>query len=307
MNIASIDVGSNTVLLLIASIKNNKLIPILNKYESPRLGKGLLIGGNILEDRIVHFLDILKSYKALIEEYECSKTILTATNAMRIAANSDEIIKIVKEKMGFKIKIIPGDEEASLSFMGASSSFPQFEEKVVIDIGGGSTEIIYGNNENIVFKHSFQTGVVSLTENFIGAYPYSEESLFQTEQQLKKVFKGLEKEIPNNRNTIAVAGTPTTLSCITQNLKEYSEEKVESSVLLECDLNELEIKLGSLSGDEIKERYGQVVNGREDVIFAGTLILQFLKKLLGTDKIYVSSRGLRYGNIISYIGNTKLE
>lgn len=306
MNIASIDIGSNTVLLLIASIENNKLIPLLNKYESPRLGKGLLIGGEILEDRILHLLEILKSYKALIEEYKCSKTVLTATNAMRIASNSDEILKIVKEKLGFEIKVIPGEDEAALSFMGASSSFTQLEEKVVIDIGGGSTEIIYGNNKDILFKYSFQTGVVSLTEKFIGSYPYSEESLTKTELQLKKVFKGLEKEIPNNRNTIAVAGTPTTLSCITQGLKEYREDKVEGSILLEQDLNELQIKLGSLSGADIKERFGQVVDGREDVIFAGTLILQFLRKLLATDKIYVSSRGLRYGNIISYITETKV-
>lgn len=307
MNIASIDIGSNTVLLLIASIENNKLIPIINKYESPRLGKGLQIGGKILDDRIAHLLEILKSYKTLIEEYKCSETILTATNALRIASNSDEILKKVKEDLGFEIKIIPGEEEAALSFMGASSSFTQFEEKVVIDIGGGSTEIIYGNSEEIIFKHSFQTGVVSLTENFIGTYPYSEDSLIRTEQQLKNVFKGLEKEIPSNRNTIAVAGTPTTLSCIKQNLKVYSEEKVESSILLEIDLNELQNKLGALSGVEIKEQFGQVVNGREDVIFAGTLILQYLRRLLSTDKIYVSSRGLRYGNIISYIKNAKAE
>ena len=307
MNVASIDIGSNTVLLLIASINEKTLLPIINIYESPRLGKGLLIGGVILEDRISELMQILKKYKRIIKEYNCTKTILTATNAMRIASNSDDIIQRVKNELGFEIAIIPGEEEAVLSFMGASSSFTELKEKIVIDIGGGSTEIIYGNQSGVIYKHSFQTGVVSLTENFIGAFPYSNNSLIKTENHLSNLFKELNLNIPKGKTTIAVAGTPTTLSCIKQNLKFYDEDKVEDSFLTSADLNELHHKLGLLSGSEIKTNFGAVVNGREDVIFAGTLILDFLRRMLKVDGIYVSSRGLRYGNIIRYINNIKAK
>ncbi|MCW8850176.1 MAG: hypothetical protein OQJ81_09395, partial [Melioribacteraceae bacterium] len=217
----------------------------------------------------------------------------------------EEIISAVHKELKFNIRIIPGEEEARLSYLGASSSLPNLDEKMVIDIGGGSTEIIYGNNKKISYKHSFQTGVVSLTENFIGSFPYSINSLNNAKSELTDIFKELEIKIPLHIPTIAVAGTPTTLSCIKQNISIYDEDKVEGSVLSDLDLDELKIKLQYLSGREIKHRYGQVVSGREDVLYAGTLILSHIKNMLKLDKIFVSSRGLRYGNIIDYLALIK--
>jgi exopolyphosphatase / guanosine-5'-triphosphate,3'-diphosphate pyrophosphatase len=305
MNIASIDIGSNTVLLLIASIENGKLIPIVNEYRSPRLGKGLKIGGGILDDRIDYLLEIMADYKALFEQYKCGKIIITATNAIRIASNSDKIINRIDKELGIKVIIIPGDEEAKLSYLGASSSMSSLEEKIVIDIGGGSTEVIYGNNSDILFKKSFQTGVVSLTETFLGDYPYREKALKNVENHLTKTFSLVEKKIPHYLSTIAVAGTPTTLSCIKQNLKTYDEKKVESSVLYKDDMKLLFNNLSRMSGKDIKRKYGDVVNGREDVLFAGLLILHHFMKLTSIDRIYISSRGIRYGNIINYMNNLK--
>ena len=306
MNIASIDIGSNTVLLLVASINDGKLTPLVNKYESPRLGKGLRIGGEIGEDSIKHLFEILKNYKNIIKEYECTEVILTATNAMRIASNSNMIISRIKNELDFSIRIIPGEEEARLSYMGASSSFANLEERMVIDIGGGSTEIIYGDNKEIFFKKSFQTGVVSLTENFIGSFPYSIESLSSAKTKLKTIFDELILNIPSNIPSVAVAGTPTTLSCIKQNIKIYDEAKVEASTLDSFELDDLTKILQYISGDEIKRKYGQVVSGREDVLFAGALILNHIKNILKLDRVFVSSRGLRYGNIIDYINMTKV-
>lgn len=307
MNIASIDVGSNTVLLLVASISDAKLKPLVNKYESPRLGKGLQIGGEIREEGIKHLLKILKDYKNIINKHECTHVILTATNAMRIASNSQSIISRIKDQLAFNVKIIQGDEEARLSYLGASSSFNNLEEKTVIDIGGGSTEIIFGNNKELFFKKSFQTGVVSLTEKYIRSFPYSEESVKSAEHELKNIFSELNSNIPSDVSTIAVAGTPTTLSCIKQNIKIYDEQKVEASTLESSELIELTKVLQNLSGNDIKQKYGQVVAGREDVLFAGALILNYLKKILKIDKILVSSRGLRYGNIIDYINTIKVR
>jgi exopolyphosphatase / guanosine-5'-triphosphate,3'-diphosphate pyrophosphatase len=305
MNIASIDIGSNTVLLLIASIENGKLIPIVNEYRSPRLGKGLKIGGEILDDRIDDLLEILADYKTLFVQYKCKKIIITATNAIRIASNSDKIIKRIDKELGIKVIIIPGDEEAKLSYLGASSSIPSLEEKIVIDIGGGSTEVIYGNNSDILFKKSFQTGVVSLTEKFLSDYPYSNKALKNVENHLVKTFSLVSEKIPPDISTIAVAGTPTTLSCIKQNLKIYDEIKVESSILYKRDLEVLYNNLSKMSGTEIKEEYGEVVSGREDVLFSGLLILQHFMKLIVIDRIYISSRGIRYGNIINYMNCLK--
>lgn len=305
MNVASIDIGSNTVLLLIASIENNTLFPILNRYESPRLGKGLKIGGIILNERIDHLLKILSEYKDLINLYKCEHTIITATNAMRIASNSGEIIDKVKYELGMNIKIVDGDEEARLSFIGASSTINNDDNRVVIDIGGGSTEVIYGNNEKIIFKKSFQTGVVSLTEKYLEQFPYPVESLNNAKEHLNNIFREIKSIIPPNLPTIAVAGTPTTLSCIKQGLKLYDEKKVEGSILNINDINKLHDTLKYLSGNEILNKFGEVVSGREDVLFSGLLILETISTLILLDIIIVSSRGIRYGNIYNYILSLK--
>lgn len=301
MNIASIDIGSNTVLLLIASIQNNSLIPIINMYESPRLGKGLNHGGIIDCDRIDNLLIILAEYKRLAEQYECTKIIVTATNAMRIASNSIDIINKIKNELNLNVEVISGEREAELSFLGASSSLPHINEKLVIDIGGGSTEIIYGKTSEIFFKRSFPIGVVNLTEQFLGSFPHSIESLDDTKKHLKNIFSILHSAIPKKIEVIAVAGTPTTLSCIKQNLKIYDENKVEGSVLVRKDLNKIFEEMVNLSPAEIKSNFGSVVNGIEDVLLAGLLILQHISKVVDTDIINISSRGIRYGNIINYI------
>ncbi|MBK8946405.1 MAG: hypothetical protein IPM32_14210 [Ignavibacteriae bacterium] len=305
MNIASVDIGSNTVLLLIAKIENKNLIPLLNIYKSPRLGKDLIPGKKILDDRINNLLEILTLYKIKATKYNSQKILLKATNAMRIASNSDDICTLVKSKLDLDIEIIDGKTEAEFSFLGASSTFPQFDKKMVIDIGGGSTEIIYGNFKEIYFKHSFQTGVVSLTEKYFNIRPISQNDISKAEDFLNKLFIEFASNIPDNLNSIAVAGTPTTLSCIKQNLKDYNEKKVEGSFITLNELIQLKEKIAKILPDEMNANFGNVVEGRQDVLFAGILILESIMKLKKLDKIFVSGRGLRYGIIIDYINKLK--
>jgi exopolyphosphatase/guanosine-5'-triphosphate,3'-diphosphate pyrophosphatase len=306
MNIASIDVGSNTVLLLIAKIENNKLIPIINLYNSPRLGKDLLPSMQIKEDRIENLIKILTIYKSKILEFNCEKVLIKATNAMRIASNSKEICNKIKVKLNLDIEIIDGNTEAEFSYLGASSSVPNIDEKMVIDVGGGSTEIIFGNSNQIFFKHSFQTGVVSLTERFFKNRPLTKSDIQKAEIFLGNLFESLDKNIPNNLVTIAVAGTPTTLSCIKQNLKDYVEEKVEGSLLTFDEIVELKEKIKKVQPNEMITNFGSVVKGREDVLFAGILILETIMKIKRLDEIFVSGRGLRYGIVINYMNKFKV-
>ena len=226
MIIGSIDIGSNTVLLLVAEIINKKLIPILNEYMSPRLGKGLKENGKILDDRVNHLLDILREYKKICESHNCERIIISATNAMRIASNSKDIIDIVRAKLGLEIKVISGAEEAKLSYLGASSTFKEFPKKIVIDIGGGSTEIIYGEQSNIKFKNSFKVGVVSLTESFLNEFPHPQKNILSLQNHLDRIFESLTNTIPNSVPIIAVAGTPTTLSCIKLKKSEGGTDKL---------------------------------------------------------------------------------
>lgn len=301
MNIASIDIGTNTVLLLIAKIDNEKIIPIQNEYRMPRLGKGLTPGGNIREDRIEELYKILEEYNRYINKYNCQAVIACATSAMRIASNSSEIIQKVYGQTGIKINVISGEEEARLSFLGAISAGQPNLPKMVIDVGGGSTEIIYGDNDEVFFSKSYRIGTVSLTEKFLKSNPPLTEELEEMNNYISLTFDELANIIKQPAEVIAVAGTPTSISCINQNLKEYNEEKVENSIVTSEEIGKLIKVMEGITSEEILNRFGNVVKGRNDVILSGACILQNLLRTCSFSEMTVSGKGIRYGAVADYI------
>jgi exopolyphosphatase/guanosine-5'-triphosphate,3'-diphosphate pyrophosphatase len=305
MNIASIDLGTNTVLLLIAKVDliKKEFQPILNMYEIPRVGKGLIPGNQISQDRITLLFEVLNKYQELIVKYNCEKVLINATNALRIASNSQTIINDVKTKFGFDIKVIKGKDEARLSYLGAISNFKN-NKYLVIDIGGGSTEIIYGNNNDIIFSESFPVGAVSLTEAFVKNDPPSQADMQHCEEKILEVFSPLKYQKFEKFSAIAVAGTPTSLASIKMGLKYYDEEKLDKA---EINFNEIQNIFNNyfLKFDKLHllDEYYEIVNGREDILPAGTLILLNLMKLLNFNELYVSVRGIRYGAVVDYLIN----
>jgi len=157
MTVASIDIGTNTVILLIAEaeLSNNSLRPLHNEYRMPRMGKGLEPDGEISEEKLNLLFPILTEYKTIIEKYSCEKILVTATNAFRLASNSKEISSEIKDKFNFDVNIISGEVEADYAFLGALSGTEISCSSLVIDIGGGSTELIYGNRSEIFYKKSY--------------------------------------------------------------------------------------------------------------------------------------------------------
>ena len=308
MTIASIDIGSNTVLLLLAEFNSSlkTLSATANFHKIPRLSQGLLPNGEINKEKTDCLLDILLDYKNICIKYNCSRILINATNAFRIASNSAEIINLVKDKLSLEIKTISGDEEGRLTFLGSAFPFLAGESKAVIDIGGGSTEIIFGNQERIVYQNSFDIGVVSLTEKILTSLPSSEEMIIDAVAYIDKTFLLLSEQIPTNVKTIAVAGTPTTLSSIKQEIKIFDEKLVDNSSISSSELKDMIRVLKELSKDEVLKRYGKVVEGREDILLAGSLILYGIMQKLKLDEVIVSSKGLRYGAIVDYLLKNKL-
>ena len=302
MIIASIDIGTNTVLLLIAEVNLTvgTIVSILNEYRMPRIGKGLTLGENISDTIIDELFNVLADYKSLILECKCDKILITATNALRIASNSNEIKKQIKATFDFDVDIISGDQEAEYAFLGALSGSNQTQYSLVIDIGGGSTELIYGNYNNISFKKSFQIGSVSATEKyFMNALPSTDElNIFMND--LIKIFSEIKNKFRPD-NVIAVAGTPTTLVCMKNNLKDFDESIVEGSTLSRNDLLILIDIIAKLNPEQIRNKFGSVMKGREDIILAGAIILKSVMELIELNEITVSSRGTRYGAIVNYM------
>ena len=300
MKIASIDIGTNTILLLIAEIKNNKIIAIRNEHRVPRIGMGLKESNNISTEKIKMLFNILSEYIEIIRSYKCEIILAIGTNAFRIASNASSIVSTIKDKLGIQINIVTSLKEAELSFQGAMSSFNyDNNDNLVIDIGGGSTELISGKLHQIININSFQTGAVSGTEVYFKHDPPLPKEIYNFDKYLSSTFVHL--KFPQNVRAIAIAGTPTTLVCILKDLKLYNEDAVEGSILLQDDVYILKEELSHLSSYEIQERYPQVVSGREDVLLAGTIILYKLMKLFNLTEVLVSTKGVRYGAIVDYI------
>jgi exopolyphosphatase/guanosine-5'-triphosphate,3'-diphosphate pyrophosphatase len=302
MNVASIDIGSNTVLLLIVEIekRNQSIKTILNEVRIPRIYQGINKTLNISDEKIKLLIDILNEYNEIISHHDCIATLITATKAFRVAQNSNLIIGKIKSVCNLQIEVITGEKEAQLSYLGSTFPWIDNENKYVIDIGGGSTELIYGNRSEIHSKISFDFGVVSLTEEFFQNYPPSKNEICQLELFLAKKLIDINLE-KTNYKVIAVAGTPTILSCINQGLKQFNEPLIDNSRLSLNVIEHISIKLSQLTKDEIFRSYGSVVIGREDLLLSGSLILKTFMHTLGVNEITVSTKGLRYGVIIDYL------
>ncbi len=309
MTIASIDLGSNTVLLLIAEVTNSEVKTIKNFYRAPRISKNLKKGDFFPKENIDRLISVLDEYKKIIEGHNCKVVIAAATNAFRLAANGFAVAEEIKKKFGWELSIISGEEEAKLSFLGSAYPFENVNSKSLIDIGGGSTEIIYGNKKEISYKKSYPIGVVYLTEKYLKHNPPLDSELYDMESEVKAHFDELKNISGLGEYAITIAGTPTTLACIKNNIKVYDEEIVDKTLLNFNDINDLYNRFKRMKSMNILENFGQVVEGREDLITAGTGILKIFMEFAEIKELHVNSRGLRYGLIWDYLINkqNKLE
>ncbi|MDO8549806.1 MAG: Ppx/GppA phosphatase family protein [Ignavibacteria bacterium] len=307
MTIASIDTGTNTILLLIADVnlQTGEIKVIENLHSIPRIGKGLKEGNPMPDENIKRMFDILTEYSESIKKHKCEKVLLTGTNALRIASNRAQLVNEIKKKYGYELDVISGEEEAKYSYLGAISGFNDNQKYLVIDIGGGSTEIIYGRGSEILFSKSFHIGVISGTENYLVSDPPSTEQIRNFIINSQKTFSEIPKNVNDIDSAIAIAGTPTTLVCIKHKLKIYDEDIVEGSTLTIEELENFVIELSHLNSAEILNKYSQIVKGREDVLLAGTIILKEIMNKLKINEVKVSTKGIRYGAIINWLNSLK--
>ena len=302
MKLASIDIGSNSALLLIAEYDSisRTLKTLRNEYKISRLAENLNATQRISEERIFTLAKILKRYIEIINDYSCSEVIVTGSLALRKALNSEKIKEIVKNITGSNLRIIQPNEEAFFSYLGASVGESHNEMTAVIDIGGGSTEIAIGVNQALFDYKSFELGVVTLFDRFSQKFPFDESTLEQAENYISKVFD--DAAVFNHKSIkdiVAVAGTPTSLSAIKLGMKDkYLESEIEGSEISIDDINRF-INVGSkLGGEDLIHRYGSILKGRADLLFYGSLILKTAMEKLNTDRVKVSGRGVRYGVLI---------
>jgi exopolyphosphatase / guanosine-5'-triphosphate,3'-diphosphate pyrophosphatase len=303
MNYASIDIGTNSVLLLIATLgPEGEIRPLIEKAEITRLGEKLDLHGTLLPEAMDRTLKVLRQYTDLCHRNQVERIACIGTDALRRAQNTQEYLLRIQETCGFRVDVIPGKKEAELAYLSAMLDFGDiYPNLVVVDIGGGSTEVIWRKEvlEDTARLQiiSMRMGSVRLTEAFLKNDPILNgeyNTMMKTiEEKLAKDVGSLEFPEPP-LTLIGVAGTVTTLSSIDQRLETYDHSKVQGSQLSYAGLKRCieELKVKNL--EERKQMIGMEPK-RADVLLAGAAILEAVMRKFNADRVIVSDHGIRYG------------
>lgn len=292
--VASIDIGTNTILLLIAKVEEGKVNPLFEIETVARLGEGVQKNGILLKEAMDRSLQTLAQYLKWCQELEVQKVFTAGTSALREAKNSEDFLNLVKEKLDLPIEVISGEEEAQLSFLAVAKDLGKVKEPIlVVDVGGGSTEFILGKGDQISQWISLPLGSVRFTEEFLRSDPVQEEEWEKMERKIQEYLV----TIPHSQEPIsmvAVGGTATTLASVEQGLEDFIAEKIHHFVLGKEALKNQLLLYRSKTIDERRKIPGLPI-ARADVILAGGAILYLAMEELKCPSVLISCHGVRYG------------
>ena len=291
---AGIDIGSNSIRLIIAEVENNKIKNIIYQEKATtRLAANINKTGILQEEPFNKSINVLAGFRKALNKYNVEKIKTVATSAVREAANGKEFINAAKNS-GIEISIISGKEEGMLEYLGVCSGFDAGRQPLILDVGGGSSEIIYMQDNNELHTESHKIGVVKMADMF-DFQKSSTEILEKCSAYIKEFFKDV--TIPNNiQNFIATAGTATTLAAIDMEMTEYDYNKVNGYKITKEKVIEILNKVYSTPYNKRLEIKG-MDKGREDLIIPGILIILEILKKTNLNIITVSDFGLREGAV----------
>ena len=302
MRLASIDIGTNALLLLIADIASDGTLSVVHEEQIlARLGKGVDANRRITAETFHRVLGFLQKYQATAQAHGAVKTIACATSALRDASNRNDFVRDVKERAGLEIKVLTGQEEAEMTYRGAVSEFlltPGTQRSyAVLDIGGGSTEMTIGEETAVLRKASLNVGAVRLTERLLKTSPPSSPAISQAMNEVRSWVSMLPRLLPTTR-LIGVAGTVTTTAAIDLHLPTYDPKRVSGHFIRIETIEQIYEQLRTKTVREMISTYPQIQLGRADILLAGMIVLLEAVRHFNLKGITASDRGLRYGIIL---------
>ena len=298
MKVAVVDIGTNSTRLLIAEIEDGRVTAEPERLTNvTRLGQGVDSAGRLADEAMQRVYDTLEKFREPIDRERPDRAVAVLTSAVRDAANGREFADTVHDRYGLEPHILTGDQEAEFTFLGATSERDPDDRTptVVIDIGGGSTELVVGAAQQISFHKSTQSGVVRQSERHLHSDPPTVAEMAALSQDVGTIMReGVPEEHRVARRGIAVAGTATQLAAISQELEPYDPEKVHGFVLDAGEIGRLRDRLASLSLAE-REQVRGLDPGRAPTIVAGALILDQAMELFGLHAVEVSEHDILRG------------
>ena len=307
--VASLDLGTNTFRLLIADLTDGgNLIPLLRKRVITRLGEGFHKDGLIQPNAVNRARKALLSFSSLLHDYQVEQVSAVATSVVREAANGEKITENLYKQTGIAIRTLTGIEEAHLTLKGVFSVLQDREKlSLLVDIGGGSTELTLSEDSIPIKAESINLGVVHLAEQLITSDPPSEQDLSLLHEQIRKhlsnnsvsEYLAAASSTQHPLSLIGTAGTVTTLAAIDQGLSDYDPLKINNYPLSRTTLETIYTQLTTLPLSERAAIPG-LEKGREDLIIPGTaILLEIMSRFQCTDLI-VSDAGLLEGILLEH-------
>lgn len=299
MSVAAVDVGSNSVRLLVLADDGTR---VLRRITTTRLAQGVDRTGRLADEAIVRTVDAIAAFRAVWEQHDVATDTqhvrIAATSAVRDASDRDRFLDAVADRVGLRVDVISGIEEAALGFAGATGAVPTRDPCLVIDVGGGSTELVVGRGGEVLASVSTQLGCVRLTERDLHHDPADPAELGAATRTADAVLTagiavladGLAPHglsVADVRTVVAVAGTATTLAALHLGLDDYEESRIHGTSV---DAGALDAITARLAGMSVAQRaaLGPVQPGRAEVLHGGAIVLSRALRLLGRPELVVS-------------------
>ncbi len=299
MRVATVDIGTNTVILLVAERgPDGRVRAVHQEARITRLGQGVDATRRLHPDAVARTCDALRDYARAAKTHGATRFDVVGTSAMRDASGAEPVQAVVTEGFGAAARVLSGDEEATTTFLGAISGLTlPAGPAVVYDIGGGSTEIAQGEPRGdgvvIGFKKSFDVGSVRLTERHVSGDPPSAASLQKVREVLREALAGL-PQLELVGPPVGVAGTMTTLAAVHLGLESYDGDRVHGAHMSIDDVRGVVSRLAGMTLAD-RSRVAGLDPKRADVIVAGGLVVEAVLTALGATSAIVSDRGVRWG------------
>jgi exopolyphosphatase/pppGpp-phosphohydrolase len=292
---AAIDIGSNSTHLVVALCTPDHLDIIADESRLLRLGESVTQKGEISQEMCDATLATVRQYQAMARQHEARAILVVATEALRTARNRESLLEAIQGETGLQVNIISGTTEAALTFYGAASAPDISANAGVLDIGGGSTELITGHQKRIAWLVSFPIGSGWLHDRYLSSNPPKQDEVEKAREFLYHYLQAL--RVPESPSELIVTGSsaPALLQLAQQALKlDAHTDRLTHEDVLAC-----QGLLHTLSAEEIAQRYGQQIE-RVRVLPGGALLLLDIMEYLNLNAVRVSSHGLREGILLAY-------
>jgi exopolyphosphatase/guanosine-5'-triphosphate,3'-diphosphate pyrophosphatase len=300
MRVAAIDCGTNSIRLLIADIDGNNFREVVRDMEIVRLGQGVDETGQFHPDAIARTLTAVDKFAAEIAKRGVEKIRFCATSATRDATNRHLFVDGVRERLGIELEVISGDEEAALSFAGAIKDLdPSNGPFLVVDIGGGSTEFVFGTS-TVEAARSVNIGCVRMTERHISSDPATPEQIELARTDIQAAIAQAAAVVPitKAKTLVAVAGTATTVAAAALELPQYDRYAIHLSRISAQQTHDAATMFATKSREQ-RLLLGYMHPGRVDVIAAGSLVLSEIMKATGATEFVASESDILDGMAFS--------